>query len=112
VKTQERNSLERGLFTLLDSYYALPIKNMDIGGLLRSLLALLREHRLRLPIDMVVMIKSLVTAEGSARLVYPELNVVEELKESVNRLALERYKPRIIWRSLRNSFFQYIIFEK
>ena len=43
---------------------------------------------------------------------YPELNVVEELKESVNRLALERYKPRIIWRSLRNSFFQYIIFEK
>jgi ubiquinone biosynthesis protein len=108
VKTQERNSLERGLLSLLDSYYALPIKDMDIGGLLRSLLALLREHRLRLPTDMVVMIKSLVTAEGSARLVFPELNVVEELKGSVHRLALERYKPGVVWRSLRNSFSSFL----
>lgn len=108
VKTQERNSLERGLLTLLDSYYVLPIKEMDIGGLLRSLLTLLREHNLRLPTDMVVMIRSLVTAEGSARLVFPELNVVEELKESVHRLALERYKPGVVWRNLRNSLSSFL----
>lgn len=108
AKTQERNSLERGLLTLLDSYYALPIKDMDIGVLLRSLLSLLREHGLRLPTDMVVMIKSLVTAEGSARLVFPELNVVEELKGSVHRLALERYKPGVLWRGLRNSFSSFL----
>ena len=108
VKTVERNSLERGLLTLLDSYYALPIKDVDIGGMLRSLLSLLREHNLRLPTDMVLMIKSLVTAEGSARLVFPELNVIEELRGSVHRLALERYKPGVVWRSLRNSFSSFL----
>ncbi len=108
AKTVDRNSLERGLLTLLDSYYALPIKDMDIGGMLRSLLALLREHNLRLPTDMVIMIKSLVTAEGSARLVFPELNVIEELRESVHRLALERYKPGVVWRSLKNSFSSFL----
>jgi len=100
----DRKSLERGLLNLLDSYYALPIKDMDIGGLLSGLLALLRRHNLHLPIDMVVMIKALVTAEGSARLVFPDLSIIEELRGSVHRLALERYRPGVIWRNLRNSF--------
>ncbi len=89
-----------------------PIKNMDIGRLLRSLLALLRDHNLRLPTDMVVMIKALVTAEGSARLVFPELNVIEELKGSVHRLALERYRPGVIWRNLRNILSNFLSMQR
>ncbi|GAB6193824.1 ABC1 kinase family protein [Desulfocastanea catecholica] len=103
-KKTNRKSLERGLLNILDSYYALPIKDVDIGGLLRGLLALLREHNLQLPIDMVIMIKALVTAEGSARLVFPELSVIDELKGSVHRLAKERYKPGVLWRGMRRSF--------
>jgi len=111
-KQIERKPLERGLLTLLDSYYALPIKDMDIGGLLTGLLSLLRDHNLRLPTDMVIMIKSLVTAEGSARLIFPELSVIEELKGSVHRLALERYKPGVVWRSLRNSFVAFLTVQR
>ncbi len=111
-KAPDQNSLERDLLTLLDSYYALPIKDVDVGRLLRSLLALLRDHNLRLPTDMVIMIKALVTAEGTARLVFPELNVVEELKGSVNRLTLERYKPGVIWRNLRNSFSNFLSMQR
>jgi ubiquinone biosynthesis protein len=111
-KKVERKSLERGLLDILDSYYALPIKEMDIGGLLRGLLALLRDHNLQLPTDMVIMVKALVTAEGSARLVFPELSVIEELKGSVHRLALERYKPGVIWRGIRNSFAGFLSIQR
>ncbi len=111
-KTIKRNSLERGLLTLLDSYYALPIKDMDIGGLLWGLLSLLREHNLQLPTYMVIMIKSLVTAEGSARLIFPELSIIEELKDSVHKLALERYKPGVVWRGLRNSFIAFLSIQR
>jgi len=107
-KKIQRKSLERGLLNVLDRYSALPIKDMDIGGLLSSLLGLLRDHNLQLPVDMVIMIKALVTAEGTARLVYPDLNVVEELSGSVHKLALERYKPQVLWRSLKNSFASFI----
>ena len=100
--------MERSLLTLLDSYYALPIKEVDIGGMFQDLLALLREHDLRLPTDMAVMIKSLVTAEGSARLIFPELNIIEELRESIHSLAFERFKPGVIWRSLRNSISSFL----
>ncbi len=111
-KKINRNSLERGLLTLLDSYYALPIKDMDIGGLLRGLISLLRDHNLQLPTYMVLMIKSLVTAEGSARLIFPELNIIEELKDSVHKLALKRYKPGVVWRGLRNSFIAFLSIQR
>ena len=111
-KTIERKSLERNLLDILDSYYALPIKNMDIGGLLRSVVAALREHQLKLPPDMVIMIKALVTAEGSARLVFPELNVVAELKKQVHQLTRERFKPEVLWRSMKNSLSSFLAVQR
>ncbi len=108
----ERKSLERSLLEILDSYYALPIKDLNIGDLLTDVLATLRVHNLKLPTDMVIMIKALVTAEGSARLVFPLLNVVEELKDRVHRLARERYRPEVLWRGLKNSLSSFLALQR
>jgi len=105
-KSIDTDALERELLGVLDSYYALPIKEIDIGSLFGNLLNLLREHNLQLPQDMVIMIKALVTAEGSARLVFPELNVIEEIQGQVQHLARERYKPGVILKNMKNSFMQ------
>jgi ubiquinone biosynthesis protein len=96
--------MERELLDILDTYYAVPIKDMDIGQLLMSMTTLIRNHKLRLPTDLVIMIKALVTAEGSARQAYPELDVVSEIREYVSSLAIQRFKPETIWRNLRHSF--------
>jgi ubiquinone biosynthesis protein len=96
-------TLERDLLTILDTYHATPIKEMNVGQLLLDLMSLLRDHRLRLPTDYVVMLKALVTAEGSARLAYPEMNVVVEIQTSVKRLAKTRFQPEMIWRQVRNT---------
>ena len=97
-------SLERDLLSLLDTYHALPIKDVEIGQMLMDVMVIIRNHQLRLPTDYVIMIKALVTAEGAARQVYPELNVIAEVRESVKRLAKARFQPDVIWRHLRNSF--------
>jgi ubiquinone biosynthesis protein len=49
------------------------------------------------------MFKALLTAEGSARLVYPELDIVSEIGDYVHSLVKKRYRPEVIWRSVRNS---------
>jgi ubiquinone biosynthesis protein len=64
---------------------------------------MLRENRLKVPVDLAVMIKALITAEGTARQLYPELNVVKEAEPYVKRLALERWKPEVLWRDLRRN---------
>jgi len=95
--------MERDVLSVLDAYHSVPIKEMNIGHLLMDVMALVRNHQLRLPTDYVIMIKALVTAEGSARQVFPELNVVAEISEPVKRLIKSRFRPEVVWRSLRNS---------
>jgi ubiquinone biosynthesis protein len=58
------------------------------------------------------MIKALITAEGTARQLYPQLNVVEEAKPYVRKLALERWKPETIWRDLRRNISGLLTFQK
>jgi ubiquinone biosynthesis protein len=99
--------LERELLDILDSYYAVPIKKVNIGQLLMAITGLLRTYHLRMPPDLVIMIKALVTAEGTARRIYPDLDVISEAKEYISSLALKRFKPESLWRSFRFTLSQF-----
>jgi ubiquinone biosynthesis protein len=96
--------VERELLDILDAYYAVPIKDVDIGHLLMSMTELIRKHQLQLPTEFVIMVKALVTAEGSARQANPDLDIISEIKEYVTRLARQRYHPEVVWRNFRDSF--------
>ena len=99
----DRRALERELLDLLDSFYATTIGDLNLGELLMDMTALVREHRLRLQPDLVLMVKALVTAEGTARLIYPELDVISEAEASVKQLAAKRFEPAAIIRHVRSS---------
>lgn len=104
----EPRVLERELLAVLDThYYAVPIKDMNIGQLLLGLTALIREHELQLPSDLLIMIKALVTAEGSVRHAFPEMDVISEIREYVYQIALRRFSPEVLWRNLRNTFVNF-----
>jgi len=96
--------MEREILDILDIYHSLPIQDLNLGQLLLDITTMLRENNLRVPADLAVMIKALITAEGTARELYPELNVVEEAEPFVKRLAMERWKPQVLWRDLRRNF--------
>jgi ubiquinone biosynthesis protein len=99
----DRRGMERELLEILDTYFAVPIKDMNLGHLLLDITTLLRSYRLRLPPDLVIMVKALITAEGTARQIYPELNVVSEAESSIERLASARFWPGRLWHNLRGS---------
>ena len=96
----DRHRLEQGLLDLLDIYHSLPLNQVNIGTLLLEIVGIIQEHRLQLPADLAIMIKALITAEGTARLLYPELNVVREAEPFIRRLCLGRWKPQSLWRGL------------
>ena len=99
----EPRALERELLYILNTYHAVPIRDVNIGQLLMAIMALLRNYRLQLPPDFVIMVKALVTVEGSARLLYPELDVVSEAKNYVSRLAEQRFTPENLLRSFQTT---------
>ncbi|MBN1849696.1 MAG: AarF/ABC1/UbiB kinase family protein [Deltaproteobacteria bacterium] len=97
------NALDRELMDILDLHFAVPLKEMHLGGLLLDISTVLREHRLRLPSDMGMTIKALVTAEGTAREIYPELNIVSEAEPYVRGLVAQRYKPSALWKNFKTK---------
>lgn len=96
--------LERNIIELLDRYHSIAIDQMNIGTFLTSLLSILRDFKLKLPSEYTIMIKALITADGAARLAYPELNVIKEVKSQVHNISRKRYSPENLWKSLKKSF--------
>ncbi len=105
-------ALERELAENLDLFFSGPIKDSNIGHLLLVIVDILREYRLKLPADLVIMIKALVTAEGTARLVYPELNVISEAEDYVKRIASKRYKIEMLWHNMKRTIIKLISGQK
>ena len=112
MSTEKENidtrSLERDLLDILDSYYAVPLKELNVGQLLLAVTSLLRQYRLKLPPDLVIMVKALVTAEGTARQIYPDLDVISEAREHVTRLAVSRFAPKTLWRQIRTDLSTFL----
>jgi ubiquinone biosynthesis protein len=90
----DHRALERDVLELLDIHMAASVAEIRIGELMLDLTDLIRKYRLRVPPDLFMMIKALVTAEASVRLIHPELDVVSEIRPHVRRLAARRFQPR------------------
>jgi ubiquinone biosynthesis protein len=107
-----RRRMEREILDILDIYHNLPIQEFNLGQLLLDISTMLRENRLKVPADLAIMIKALITAEGTARQLYPELNVVEEAEPYVKKLAIERWKPMVLWQDLRRNIYNLFLLQK
>jgi len=107
----DRRGMEREVLEILDTYFSVPIKEMNLGHLLLDITTLLRSYRLRLPTDLVIMVKALITAEGTARQIYPELNVVSEAEGSIKRIAAARFRPGRLWHDLRGFIRHFMVFQ-
>lgn len=110
--TVNKSKLEREILDILDIYHSLPIRELNVGHLLLDVSSMLRGNRLQVPADLAIMIKALVTAEGTARELYPELNVVEEAKPYVKHLIMERWKPAELWQNLRRNAAEFLVLQR
>ncbi|MGQ9669584.1 MAG: ABC1 kinase family protein [Desulfosoma sp.] len=100
---EDRRLIHREILDLLDAYHGIPLEQLDLGSLLLDIATLLRDYKLHLPSDLAMMIRALITAEGTARELAPELNVIEEAEDLVKRLSMERWKPPELLRNVRRT---------
>lgn len=102
-KNVNTGHLEKDLIEIMDVYLSLPLKEIRVGTLLEDLVEVLKAHTLRLPPDMSIVIKALITVEGTARILYPDLDVISEATPHVRRLVSRQYSKGYIWQRLRNN---------
>jgi ubiquinone biosynthesis protein len=102
----DRQELERDLLNLMDYHVTESLAAFRLDRFFLDVMEIVRKHRLRIPSNHFITLKSLITAEGTARLLYPELDVVGEMEPHVRRLAALRFKPDVLWRHLRKLIFE------
>ena len=89
--------------TFVDQYSSLALKDLSLTAMLTDLMALLRDHNLILPPDLVLLIKTYISMDGLGRYLNPEFNTLVFAAPMIHDLMEERYRPEaMVKRSWRN----------
>jgi ubiquinone biosynthesis protein len=100
--------LLRDILEILHLYHSVTVGKLDLGQLLMDLNNMLRTHHIKLPSDLALMFKAMVTAEATARQIYPGLDVIAEIEPFINQLGVERWSPSQIWRRFTRQLRLYL----
>ena len=100
--------LLRDILEILHLYHSVTVGKLDLGQLLMDLNNMLRTHHIKLPSDLALMFKAMVTVEGTARQIYPELDVIAEIEPFIKQLGVERWSPSQIWHRFTRQLRLYL----
>lgn len=87
----------------LAEYANQSIKELDLGGALQRLTAIIRSYHLVLPSGVSLLLKTLVMLEGSARQLSPSFNLMELVQPFQDQLIRDRFKPQHWLAKLRRT---------
>lgn len=92
----DRERLRRDLEHLIARYYGRPLGEIPLGAVLADALAVVRRHRLQLPSNLALLVKTIVMNEGLGARLDPSFRLTEALAPYAQRLVLRQYSP-VFW---------------
>jgi ubiquinone biosynthesis protein len=105
-------ALRRDLSEFIDSYYEIPLKEIEVGRLLLEFIELITTYRISIQADLMLLAKALVTIEGMGRELDPEFDMVEHLRPFMEREIKEKASPVRLAKEAGSAVFSYINFAK
>ncbi len=91
-------ALSRDLDEMLDQYAGLALGQLSLRALFGSITEAMARHRLKLPADLLLLIKSLTTIEAVGRQLDPDFEIVEYATPFVTALLSEKRSPTAVAR--------------
>jgi ubiquinone biosynthesis protein len=99
----DRRALRADLELLLAPYYGRPIGEIALSPLLEAAFATIRTHRLQLPADLALLLKTLIMSEGTGAQLDPQFRLAEAIAPYAERLLRQRYAPLRLARELASA---------
>jgi ubiquinone biosynthesis protein len=85
----DRAAFERDLDRFLQRHAFVPLEQLRIGPLLNDMMSVVRKHRLRMPSDLALLLKTVMMCEGVAAALDPGFELVPLLVPYAARLTVE-----------------------
>ncbi|MHC4553529.1 MAG: ABC1 kinase family protein [Planctomycetota bacterium] len=93
--------LTRDLEEILETYAALPIRDIPFGEAISRTFEAIRRHKIQLPRDFTLMLKCLMTIESFATDLDKDLQIIEHLKPYARKFSLDDIRPDNLFRQVR-----------
>ncbi len=107
-----RATLQNEILEVISQFTRMPFAEMNLGVMLIDLISILRFHGRILTADLSIMIKSLITAEETAKLLCPDLDVMEEIRPVARRMVRDRFAPTNLLKGMYRGFRYLLRFQQ
>lgn len=98
-------SLREDISDLMETYYGLDMKDVNLGKSATDLMILLTKHKIRIPKEYTMLSRSLLLVESSAKSLDPNFSAVDIFKPYLLKLATEKFTPKEIIKKIKNQIF-------
>ena len=90
----DRQILQCDVRDFIETYYGVPLEQINIARLLTDFVNILSSHGIRYPADLMLLIRALIALEGVAVDLDPAFNLATHLAPLVSQFMRERYNPQ------------------
>lgn len=104
----DTRALRRDLSAFIDSYYEIPLHEIEVGRMLREFLEIITTYRIKFQPDLMLLSKALVAIEGMGRELDPHFDMVEHLRPFMKKAVKDRVSPRQVMREMGSHFLSYV----
>lgn len=98
--------LSNDVADLIATYSSQPIEHIDLAMALNDATDILHRHRITLPSQMGLLIKTLVTLQGTIRELSPGFSILEAVQPAIIQLRRGRFSPRRQLRRIRRLYVE------
>jgi ubiquinone biosynthesis protein len=91
-------AMERDLQRLLIRYWGVSLEDLPVGEMLAEIFKTAYQHKVYLPGDLALLARTIITMEGTARMLDPEFVLVDAVRPFAMRMVRERLLPVVAGR--------------
>jgi len=99
-----RERLRADLDDFMADYVGHPLRDINVGYALSSLIEIIRRYHITLPPPLAVLLKTLIVLEGTSRRFSPEVSLAELMQPFCQRMVIRRLSPSRIIRRARRTY--------
>ncbi|MBM3966255.1 MAG: AarF/ABC1/UbiB kinase family protein [Planctomycetes bacterium] len=104
--TIDESLLSNDVTDMIATYGSQPLENIDLASALNDLTDILHRHRIILPSQLGLLIKTLVTLQGTISKTSPKFSLLEAIEPMFKKLWRSRYSPSRQIRRMRRLYFE------
>lgn len=88
---------------LRENYYGVSLSQISLGDAIKQFFATIQKHKIKLPADLVLVGKALLTMEGTAERLNPQLSILTVAEPFGQELLRQRFQPAALGKMLRRG---------